>query len=262
MSYDQTLSGISYKEIHEGSGEITIAEESSASRVLECAWSDRINLAKALYGYTQIIDNAFVITSATPHPDIVNLYPTQIDISPLGKSTAFNTYHAARLAVKYSALNFKPDSQDPTDLQEERLRTSYEIMLIPRETQSGNGEFYAIDPIQVVIPKVEYDLTIHRVPELPFTKVATFMGVDGRPKVNSTTFKGATAGHMLFLGVDADRKTTSFGVQSWDVTYHFLWSHIDHRKAFNPKTGVWENTNHKVTGNAIYDTGDFNDLLY
>ncbi len=264
-----TLGGITYTELYDGSGKMEIAKESSAQRKLKCAWGDRLNLAKLLYGYTTIVSGAWVRYPGTPHPGQPLLYPMSIVIQGSGKPTGEDSFTFATLDIRYEIPPYDPKSTDPKDFISRRMRTSYEILIVDKyyetadptatEPRKPNGE------IQIVIPKVEYDLTLHHVGEFPFGKVVGFMGGStptDKPKLNSVPFEGAAAHHLLFLGSEADEEINSFGQKDLDVTYHFLWSPQDMRADYDPQTDSWLLSTHKITGNYKYDEADFNTLFY
>jgi hypothetical protein len=276
-----TLNGINFKELVEGSGKVEITDQGTAQRRLLCAWTDSIALALAFYGYVGVNGRgALVISLPQQWPEFPALWVTKVTREPFGKPTGLNAWTSAILTVEYGTRPY-----DPTDLIEESLDSDGEVFNIPAEDCSfgddggsddgfsgsgsdfpeddggggGGGSPPAATPTndqQLTMSLVKYTLTVHRMPYLPLQLINGFTN-----KVNSASFKGASPGHMLLDAWSASRKTTSFGAQSWDVSFKFIWSpSYDMRSAFDSKTNSFRLL---TIGGAGYKYGsaDFNQMF-
>ena len=253
-SSSSSSSTVSYKELHEGSGEtsfdFTPDSVSAATRkIIYCAWSDRVNLINQFY--------------FKPHPDFGGLYALLFSVKPWGVSTGENTWEGAQVTIGYKSLPY-----NPTDYKEIAVSTSAENVSIPAEgTEYETGgdaaaKRVAADP-QVFVAFTQISVTLHNQASV---NESTWDGVIN--KVNSATFAVSSssgfktwgAGMLLYQGYDFVQKTMSNGTVSYEVTHKFLGSQFDHRQEFNPQTGARDKVKLKTSGNYKYDSTAFSVL--
>lgn len=269
MPTTTNIGGYDVLELHAGSGEgeIDYQGKGSAQRVFLIDWADRGGFYLANFGSANIVDGDIVDEPPIAHPDKPDLLPAKFNWKPSGKPTGTNTWEKAVVTITYETRAI--DGQTEARYAEE-VRATYEMIEVPHFFVSGDGNTYPQASTWIKIPCHEYHLTLFRLPEMPLQRALSFVGEDQYPPCNSATFKGAGPGHVVYLGCDARRESSSefndnlspLNAQPiWQATYHFLITPISVLKKYDNATGDFVDLKHRLSDHTFYTPKDFNQLF-
>lgn len=168
----------------------------------------------------------------------------------------------AKIAIHYQTRDFDQDSRDRNRAGTYLTETlSFSSEFLPHNKLAWKWDdgtpLDQDDPDPAgVIPKVEWRITRHQVPDLPFAEILNDIGT-----VNSAALKDAAAGTLLFLGAEARREHTSEGNPAWEVEMVFEYRRQQHNKLLRASSGDFELCKTINGGNRLYDTADHADLV-
>lgn len=243
-----TYQGIAYNELHEGSGRISLGSSQGAQRQLVCTWADAVQFAILLRGWKILGPGSFQVVTPAVHPSNIGMYATDVSIERMGKPTGENTWENAKLNVSYLQLlmNVSLNSGPTTDLLDEALDFSAEMVDLGTDGWVYEGTSEKVDrQLQKIVPMVSYNITQYHVTTIPLHAIYTTLGC-----LNSSTFRGASSGQMLYAGASAQRKIVgSFNnvtYLDWTITHKFLYANRDLNSEWRTSTGAFQ----KVTGNG------------
>lgn len=271
-----TLNGISYSQLHDGSGQLTCDDKGAAQMRIKVAWADAIPMADALYGYVDINGNGeLIIVEPARLAESPNLVVVGVDREPCGKPIGVSTWQNAILTVRFGTRPY-----EPTDLFEESLDFSGEVIEVPADNVVFEGTSDAPpEDLRITVATATYTVTCYRMPQMPAALIASYLNT-----VNSAAFKGVphgrtiqqpgvaqlintpdnginfAPGHSLFVGANASRRTSTFGRQNWQVAFKFVWSPLfDHRAEFDPSSNTFKLVT--INGGYKYQSADHNRMF-
>lgn len=261
-----------------------------AVRSFRVAWNDWPLLARLLLGTARTVGGVPMLAAAPIFPGFENLIVTQLAVEPLDPESpdaqpdltlerATNTYRGgARLTATYDSLDVRylrlrphlPTVPDSTyliyrgELGAETVRTPGRVWRWAIDDEPPVAD--DVNP-GLLIPTGNVQLTWLRVPAPPWTAQRQLRG-----KVNATTFLGAPAGTLLFLGARAVREFQLLDADAlWRIDYHFAeqtkpltaggyggWNHFYKEEADDGEH--WLEIA-DADGNKPYAAGDFNALF-
>ncbi len=254
---------ISYEE-QVGSGNVTFAEgDTIGERIFKVDWSDAFEFAKELYGRFTIFPlGGYQQPARFPYLDY--LYCNNVRVVGLGKpgeSTnedgTYITYAYAKVTATYGPMT-GVDPEDPEVIEEENVSVSAEMLTLEDDSYEFAAAVAAV-PSTAMPGRIEttsgFSVTRYHVASLPD---ATIEGLTG--KVNNATWRGKTAGYVLFAGADGRRSITVDGADDWEITYNFLvkshsWNHV-----YRSDHGHYEAVRTKIGHDPIYEPGAFGNL--
>ena len=246
-----------------GSGKVSWAGgTATATRIFNVEWDDAFDFVDEVLGGYGIGGN---YNGPGQYPYLPYLWATEAELEGFGiPDEAVRAlgrvieYTHAKITIKYTPQLFE-DDDDPQTVEEESLSVATEMMTLP----SGSYE-YTSDSVIVadtampgmLMTTMQY--TVSR-PHVSTLETAVISGLVG--EVNNATWRGSAAGLVLFIGVSANRKTTTEGRAEWAIDYNFLirptnWNHI-----YRDSTGIFEVIRTRTGHDPIYDAGDFTDLM-
>lgn len=201
----------------------------TATRVLQCAWSDRFELARQIGGYNEIHDNGDVSyhkSQKYPHSD-ESIYATSVTINPYGGMVASSDatlahYNLARLQVEYGSSSWQQENEGSgSKIFEESITPDAQFLTLNnRKLYWGTGS--SKEPIEendapaVLLQGAEYSYRT-TMANLP----AGFLGKYGH--VNDTSLNVPTLGisfeaeTAMLADFAPTREITAEGNTEWDV---------------------------------------------
>lgn len=205
------------------------------------------------------------------HPTVSYLWVDDVEIRGYGKAAGVSSgvayWDRWQASVTYSPLPIEEEEQQQGETFITRRKTfGGEYMTLPGahlkwddDTRIKEDEVVAAK----LIPIIEHVITLHRVQSINDSLIRTCIG-----NVNNTTFEGASAETMLFMGADTNYTIATDGTQQHTVELRWQekrikvgastygWNHF-----FRPGTGAWEKIKNDA-GDYIYeDTDKFPQLL-
>ena len=235
----------------------------SDTRIFKVAWSDAFDFAGELYGrYSTWPEGGYVLPARFPYR--LHLYCDEVNIEGIGitdeSSNAdgtYTTYLWAKVTARYSPMT-GVDPEDPEVVEEESISVAADI----GTAEDGAWEYTADNVIAsnsampaITEPTMLFTVTRFHVSALPESIIAATAGA-----VNNATWRGFSAGYVLFIGADARRSITTDGAEDWEVAYFFKtkthnWNHV-----YRSEDGHYEAVRTKVGHDPMYATATFTDL--
>lgn len=282
--------GISFEEL-ENSPRIHISTAGmTATRVFLVAWADWINFAHEVIGTYRIVGGTAVAIKPIPFPQQPNLIADEIAVEPflpdnpdgstaitLGSNLNAYTSGGTRITVTYRT-RFDETNLPRSDLPSVPNATyltyqadlGAEVITIPgRMFEWADGTKIPDDVnAGIVVPTGTYTLTWHRVLQPPWTVIRAMRG-----RVNASTFLGAPAETVLFLGASIIREFQLISDGGfWRVEYRFAentkelasgtkvgWNHFWRENVAGGEH--WATVTAHDNSEKIYKTGDFTTLF-
>jgi len=258
------VGGVAYNELNKGSGLIKVGNAQQATRALICNWLDATKLALLLRGWGSLSQSANIWTPTVPqlHPSGMGLFCSDVAISPMGAPIRENQWEFARLDVTYTQGMQNQDTtfnNAPVDFLDEHLELSADYASLGKTGWTFDDDSSAVtDAVQVLVPQVAYTITQYHVTKLLLSNIFPLMGC-----INLSTFRGAAAGKVLYLGCTADRKIVgnfaNLTYFDWTIVHKFLVSPRSFLAETNPATGVITGIS-GAGGSKKYATADFSVL--
>ena len=241
----------------------------NVTRMLKCAWADRLILAKELVGFT---------VGGTVHtPDIYTpqgnetlgqtVLANEATIEPIGN------YQAAKVTVRYTTDREAIAPPDSTTYVTESLEPATEFITLPYDEENplywDNSQTTKVQPAEVpgyLIRMTDWVYTLHQIPIVP-AEVLDLPGLVNDAPAYSWALDYTFAAETLLCGNPSmNRTVTSEGVSAWDVTFRFTYR----PEGWNvfPSTGVNQSTikwgtiyTSGGTGLTVYPLANFNGLI-
>lgn len=220
-----------------------------ATRLLRCAWADRLVLYGELFtGYEVTVGDAGstgVITSVMgqeyPHLPGAGIYVSQVSISPWHNQSAAHlgnprvaSWPHAQLTVQYANQNFSPHAATP-QIAEETLDPCVEMLQLPN-TQA----IYLGTSPRVLLPAGQrpgklvrmqsYTYSLQRVKRIPPGWMSLVGSINSVPYTSHTLGETFAAETLLYNGYKARRclsasalRVSGAGSQAWNVTLQFTY---------------------------------------
>lgn len=264
------LSSFAYQELHEGSGRGSINDNGGESQcVYKIAWADLNGFLLSLKGGWQKVNaNTFTYIKPHAHPDFPKRFCYEAEYEGIGVSSRDanlkSSWEYAKVTAKYKVYPYDPDALNPNEILTEELDFNLDIYSLPEGSLVKTGDTSkTIDvPSSLLIPVLQYTITMERRPELPGGDVSLLMSSMG--KVNASPFKGAAAKKMLFLGARARRAGGSFdslNSKDWRIELKFAYRDIEWTKLFLPSDGAFVEVQFANGGAALYQSASLTNLL-
>lgn len=270
------ISDYQYEIIYDGSGEGTIQDEGSSSQIRYLIqWADLPAFIAALKGgWRKLNDLNWTYTEPEHHPIWTNLFAQTVGYEKVGSVVSVGNPGARVVAWEYAIVTATFTAL-PTDtagggggdeVVAEELDFYADVLTFPGEeifysdgTAASQNRAFA-----KIIPGCNYIITIFHVPELPGGDASLIFRKLESP-VNSSSFRGAAAGKMLFMGARAARSLASYSafdnLKHWHLEYRFNYRPIGWNKGYK-ENGVlddlWLDAAHTV---PLYASSDLNELM-
>lgn len=237
--------------------------ESRSTRILRCAWTDRIALVSFLMGGSTSLGGLPLFAAGQPHPEYAYWLVRSVDCDGEGLmsvgASGMIAYERACLKVSYGPPDW--NDQDPALVGDEELDFSSTALSM------GNGASafkYTSDNVEVPvqlypainITTVSFRKVRYRLPVLPSALIMSLVD-----HTNNASFFGAAAGQVIFRGAQSKREITALGDRNWTVSYAFEFSSIGWDKLARPgATPPFQQIAYK-NGDALFPPADLS-LLF
>jgi hypothetical protein len=174
------------------------------------------------------------------------------------------TYDVMEATVNYKTIPYQQNDPNADQISTRRVSVSGEVMTVPKTAIEWASDSKPIvsDEISAgkIIGSISHHLTYHRVTSVPYSTIRSLIGL-----VNASSFLGAAAETLLFMGADITEGIDSDGNFSYQLELNFMERVINGSATLNwnyffrPGSG-WERA--QVKGGArIYPTGNFSLFL-
>ena len=196
---------------------------------LQCAWTDRITLAKELLGF------AIGGILHTPHKydagndPLNNLYAMDVDTEPvMGINQTTGEYTKAVLTVNYETPDYNIDDTgeaNSTVYVTESLEPSAEFLTLGKEGLwwYGGQPVEDVETPSMIVRMMDLVYQVHHSLSLP-DHICDYLGYVNYSAVYSRSFgRWFPAETLLYSNPSLHRTFTSEGVSAWDITYRFTW---------------------------------------
>jgi hypothetical protein len=270
-----------------GSPKFAVSRDGNVSyhREFTCAWSDRFTFFWDLWGRWINYGGTSILVTAPANLGYIglpNYIADNVNCQPysgggeqapttqtFGISGGENNYTLAHFTVDYKPFPGSEDnSPDKPDVPEGTYlefssEVSSEFLTLP-----GNklywGTFAEANKLPdevnggIQIGSEDFQLTWSRVPVPPWSAIE-----DKKGKVNSSTFMGHAAGHVLFMGASRRRMFQLQDTALWTIGYHFKTRSEDWRKQYRTEpagNAGWEFVV-DADNNKLYETTSFDSLF-
>ena len=232
LVYPNNLS-IAHSEMDESPQENVGTEKQDATRILKCAWSDRLTLTAELVGYTRVLglDVHHFLPHRYPHRGLWHLYATNVKTKRFtNKMTNTNpqiaSYDEAILTVLYSVPEYDLPSENEETYVTESLEPATEFLTMPHDgLYWDTGGTEPINPTEApakLVRMTAWVYTLHALKELP-SAVFELPGDVNLDDVYSWSLNRWFAYETLLCGDPSlSREKTSTGVTAWTVTFRFI----------------------------------------
>jgi len=224
---------VDYEEMNDSPRESLSHDRISATRTLKCAWTNRLQLAKELIGYTQVSGSDSILYQPHPYAPLDNVVAVEVSISPFAgiipdpTSVKDAEYRHAFLTVKYETPSYDLPTEGQQTYVTESLEPAAEFLTLTHDKLfwDTNGETL-IDSTEAparVIRMLDWVYTINRISYLP-SEVFDLPGCVNKYDIYSWSLNRWFAWETLLCGNPSlRRETTSEGTTAWTVTFRFTY---------------------------------------
>jgi hypothetical protein len=261
---------VPYDELHDTLSENIDMGGLKAEKTFRVAWDDRIAFYQAVCGYVTVTGGVGgTITQRVPlqYPELPNLYASAIEMTPEGASrdgALQIAYDWAIIKVTFQTVpwNFSgaddPDSFTDGQWRTESIEMGGEILSFPAQAYKyqANPGVKVTQPVGRIVPTMNLTITQYQCAYIPYANIFTLIG-----NVNASTFYGADAGTMLFLGGQSEAETNIIGFRTQKLTYKFSYRSIPWNKFLLPTGNGFDTLVEQSSGNTVYPSGDFTPLF-
>lgn len=266
-----SVGGIFYEELSNSPTFSVTQRGATAKQRIKIRWADMDAFVQEVFPSPIIGGCGITYDPAARFPGRPLLIADQLDIDPFVPDKHL-THEAVPADYDHAIVEISYKTKDYDDSGGEVLshKTSIgaEFLTLPsghlRWESQPVGERIP-DQIEAgkLIPTVEHQLTYHYVPEPNFDVITAFTGcVNG-----SVGLFNAAPETLLFLGAEAERSITVFGVEAWKLDFRFTQRVVKHgpysvgwNHFFRTSTGAWERILTQV-GDPIYNLVEFSYLF-
>jgi hypothetical protein len=236
---------------------------SEASRVIVCAWPDRVTLINTLLGGVTIVNNAPVNNAPASYPDAPWLYCQDCELLDLiGPYNIGSQGMLGANMVRYRFI-YKPLEAlvDGQEIGAENLDVSSQFLTLQPgslQWQSHQSPILGAGTPGLHVTQATFTKEVRSLPTLPSNVIFSLAGT-----VNDATFLGADTGKLLFGGLHSTRRFIVGGTLNWDVTWILKFRSIPWNQAYRPPNGTSGasfETFQLADGSAVYPTADFTQM--
>jgi len=192
--------------------------------MLQCAWGDRITLAKELIGYT---------VGSILHPpheydfgedNIPNIFCRDVSIEPIISHDDTGEYKVARLSVRYANLDYEETEEVYVT---ESLEPASEFLTLSHEgLYWDSGQEYALESTEapaMIVRMIDWVYTVHHKTSIP-NWVWTHPGTINSSSTYSKTLNESFGAETLLCGNPSlSREITSSGETAWTITVRLTY---------------------------------------
>jgi len=272
----KSIHGITYNRVPGYPRENLSSDRITVTDMLQCAWEDRIELAKLLLGYQ--IDDVWYYpqeyNSYTTVP-LNGLYVTDVSIAPVvgvkNSSHPLGEYTLAQLTITYSALPYELPEGGETTYITESLEPAAEFLTLGSKglywgTGANKVALEANEAPAKIVRLVDWVYTLHQINYIP-DWVWTHPGCVNDSNVTSRRLNKTFPAETLLCGNPIlSREITSEGAKSWALTVRMTYRATTWNKWPRPgATGgslSFENIyDENGTVKKFYDLVDFGDIV-
>lgn len=251
-------------------------------------WSDRFIFLKTTIFPTSINNNGIVsYLPPAQYPDLPQAYAYTASIRPYATPgypvcTGIDNsivWEKCKILVKYRTPEFDPEpgggggggSSNPVFITEQ-FDTSLSGLDVPishstSTTSDVEGEFQQDHRANLIIPNINYRLTIHFLPESIFTtKAAVYESLLG--KVNTTALitpsgpKASNPGTLRYDGPSGIRRYDIGGLRTWEISHVFVFNRYGWNNQINLENGKFEEVHIKGNPNQLlFEEADLNQIF-
>ena len=262
------LGGVTYKRMPGYPKENITIMRASVTDKLQCAWDDRVTLAKNLLGFA----SGSVLTLPALYDagadDLHNLYCMEVSTEPLAETP---TNVTAILNVLYEVPPYDVEQAaeaGTTTYVTEAIEPANEFITLSHEglhwAATDGPELESTEAPAKIIRMVDWVYTLHHLPSLP-AWIWTHPGTVNNAVVWSRTLtKSFAAGTLLCGNPSTSREITSAGVTAWTVTVRLLYRPDTWNKFPRVKTAgtlAFEAIYDSTAAKNLYDTSNFASII-
>lgn len=219
------------------------------------AWPDRWQFLRDVLGTAETTGDPPTPVRTPPqrYPDegIGGIYAVDFRVVGKGKASldgGVGVWEKAEVTIGFGTPNYDLGSGGAITYRTESLDMAAQVVPMPASIYKFTDDNKPIQhDVMRLIGSTEMVLSTTRVPFLPVEMIESMVG-----HVNQYEFMGRPAEHLLFLGANTSRETTSGEIPVWAVQYRFLYRSENHQKLPRPDTGLFV----RVTPD-IYPKADF-----
>lgn len=256
--------------------------DSHVTRILRCAWGDRLTLAKELLGYSEggIVHLPHEYEPAETSETWEGLYCYKVDMVGLGGEkpgldTTTGNYKYAEVTAYYKTPDYTiPDEETYVT---ESLEPSAEFRTVSNQNlywdAGATTKLKASEAPPRIIRHTDWVYTVHRAAAIPAEYFYLPGGVNNVPTYSVALDKWFAAETLLCCNPTLSREITSTGAQAWTITFRFShqnngtfssplgWNHFARDSTIGNDT-TWGRL-YDVSGNIryIYPLTDFSGLI-
>ncbi len=233
---------ISFEEVNDSPAE-KIGTESglTATRILKCAWGDRLDLSRQLLGFAHESAGQIIFTEPHRYPHDTSIVALDISLSGFGATTASGDAEISAFLHAFLTVEYGPPLYE---LEGERTLTSEsfegvaEFITIPNrklywDAGGAPREILGADEAPgKLIKMINWVYTIHHI----FSIDAGYWNEVG--KVNTLAIASPLFGitfepeTLLYNPPQLARETTTKGVKAWSMTLRFTHKASGWNKSF------------------------------
>lgn len=241
----------------------------AVTRILRCAWADRILLSKQLLGFT--IEGVVNVPDKydTGTDPLTNVYCTDVQINPiLGLKSDTGSYQFAELHCTYTSVSY-----DVETLVTESLEPSVQYLTLGETDlwwdNSQTTRVLSDETPARLLFNLDWVYTKHNwsyeIPATIFDMAGTVNSASCYSRALDWTFD---VGTLLAGSPSLTREVTSEGTTAWTITFRFTWQPETWHKF--PRVGsngdltfvnIYDGTTPTGLVKQIYDTYNFNNWI-
>jgi len=244
---------IAFEELDQSPTEIMSKRRgvTSAKRIVQCVWTDRIQLAKEFIGYIEQFGSDFITHRPHVYDEVSSLLiAVSVDMIPFARlstptTEGFNTYDTAQLTVSYEVRQ----SEEAPEEEEEKEAPEYGGTVLISESMEPSSEFItlptknlfwgkgddkeAIDTLDApakVNSMIEWVYNIRNATIIPIN-VWSIVGKINKEACSRSAYYAPYPKGTLLCGNPTIRRELTAEGYKYDITYRFLykltgWNHF------------------------------------
>lgn len=250
-----------------------------ATRLLKCAWQDRIELCNQLLGSVQGSGPQAMHVTPARYPHFPRAQVRAVTIEPFDSAVDAHRgneqvadYQHARLTVQYATGSYdthqvNDDPHGDTYVTESLEPTAEFVTLSPQglfweNVPASSGKVLAEDEAPgKIIRGMDWIYTRHLLPTVPQAAFSLIGSVNDAAVDSRTLGYRFAPGTLLYNPPTIRRVITAQAAAAWDLTYRFSYRPATWNKVWRTATGSFEPLYNEQGPYQIYPGADFASLL-